>query len=181
MMAKENLPTDPKSQQPAAAPQAAPKQGFTLKKILMIGVPILVVQIGLVYVLVTSFFAPKLASGQQASTTASKVDKNTEDEQSTQIVVIKDVIVNPAGTNGTRFLVTTVGLEVPTVEAKAELEEKEVQTRDVLITILAGKTLAELVTPEDKDSLRVEIERRVNTILRSGKLKSVYISKFIIQ
>jgi flagellar FliL protein len=89
--------------------------------------------------------------------------------------------VNPAGTNGTRFLVTTVGLEVPTVEAKAELEEKEVQTRDVLITILAGKTLAELVTPEDKDSLRAEIERRVNSILMSGKLKSVYISKFIIQ
>jgi len=180
-MAKENLPSDPKAQQTTPAPQAAPKQGFTLKKILMIGGPILVIQLVLVYVLVAKFFAPKAGPEQTDSSAATKVDKKADDEQSTQIVVIKDVIVNPAGTNGTRFLVTTIGLEVPTVEAKTELEQKEVQTRDVLITILSGKTLGDLATQEDKDSLRSEIERRVNTLLKSGKLKNVYISKFIIQ
>jgi len=180
-MAKDIGSPDPKAQQTTPAPQPAPQQGFTLKKILMIGVPVLVVQIGLVYLLISNFFAPRVAAGQQGVATESKTDNKVAEDQTTQIVVVKDVIVNPAGTNGTRFLVTTVGLEVPTVAAKKELEEKEIQTRDVLITILSGKTLNELVTTEDKDSLRAEIERRVNAILISGKLKNVYLSKFIIQ
>ncbi len=147
----------------------------------MIASPVLVLQVVLVYFLVAKFFAPRMANEKEGGSTASVESKASKDEETTQIVVIKDIIVNPAGTNGTRFLVTTVGLEVPNTEAKNELEQKEVQTRDVLITILAGKRLEDLASPENKDSLRSEIQQSVDKILRSAKLKNVYISKFIIQ
>jgi flagellar basal body-associated protein FliL len=169
-MAKETAPTDSKGQQPpaaAATPAAESKKGFSLKKILMIGGPILLVQIVAVYFILTKFFAPAAAQDMHSKPAAE--EKKASEEQTPQIVVVKDVIVNPAGTNGSHLLVTTIGLEVNTAEAKTELEQKEVQTRDILVTILTGKRMDELTTPDQ------------NKILKSGPLNKVYISKFIIQ
>jgi flagellar FliL protein len=179
-MAKEVTPPDPKAQQQQAAPAAtaAPASGWTIKKILMIGGPILLVQIVAVYFLVVKFFAP---SDSEAQTTAAVGEKVVAEEEKPQIVVIKDIIVNPAGTNGSHLLVTSIGLEVSTAETKTELEEKEVQTRDILVTILTGKRMEELSTPEQKENLRKEIHQKIDEILKSSKLKKVYISKFIIQ
>ena len=146
----------------------------------MIGGPILLVQIVVVYFLISKFFAPAVAQNLPAKGTAVE-EKKSGEEQTPQIVVIKDVIVNPAGTNGSHLLVTTVGLEVPTIEGKTELEQKEVQTRDILVTILTGKRMDELTTPEQKEILREEIHLRINKILKAGPLSKVYISKFILQ
>ena len=182
-MAKETAPTDPKdpkAPQPAAVPAPESKKRFNLKKILMIGGPILLVQIVVVYFLISKFFAPAAAQDlHEAGVAAEK--KQASEEQTPLIVVIKDVIVNPAGTNGSHLLITTIGLEVNTLEAKTELEQKEVQTRDVLVTILTGKRMDELTTPEQKELLREEIHQQVNKILKSSRLSKVYISKFIIQ
>lgn len=152
-----------------------------MKKILMFGGPIVLVQIVVIWFLVTKFMSPSTAQGGQQPGAVATEEKKGEGEQTTQIVVIKDVIVNPAGTNGSRLLVTTIGLEVPTPEVKSELEQKEVQIRDVLVTILTGKRLEELAAPDQRETLREEIGQRVNKLLRNTKLKNVYISKFIIQ
>jgi flagellar protein FliL len=180
-MAKETAPTDSKGQQSAAVAAPAPesKKGFSLKKILMIGGPILLVQIVAVYFIITKVFAP--AAAQDLHSKPAAEEKKVTEEQTPQIVVVKDVIVNPAGTNGSHLLVTTIGLEVNTTEAKTELEQKEVQTRDILVTILTGKRMDELTTPDQKELLREEIQQRMNKILKSGPLSKVYISKFIIQ
>jgi flagellar FliL protein len=94
---------------------------------------------------------------------------------------VKDLIVNPAGTNGTRFLLTTVGFEVTTPEGLKELETKDVMVRDALNTILTSKDLATLVNVEGREALRKEIEEKVGSLLRTGTLTNVYFSKFIIQ
>ena len=180
-MAKDSPPLDPKSQQPVPAPAPEAKTGMPLKKILMFGGPIVVVQIVIIYFLVTKFIAPSTGQAPESPSSTPQEEKKGEEHQTTQIVVIKDVIVNPAGTNGSRLLVTTIGLEVPTTEAKVELEQKEVQTRDILVTVLSGKRLEDLAAPEQREALREEICQRVNKLLQSSKLKNVYISKFIIQ
>jgi flagellar basal body-associated protein FliL len=179
-MAKETVPPDPKAPQTEPAPIPEAKKGFALKKILMIGGPIVLVQIVAVYFLISKFFAPAAAQDLPEQKVVAEA-KHSGEEQTPLIVVVKDVIVNPAGTNGAHLLVTTVGLEVSTAEAKTELEQKEVQTRDILVTILTGKRMDELTTPDQKEVLREEIHQRVNKILKSGPLNKVYISKFIIQ
>jgi flagellar FliL protein len=173
-MAKETTAT------PAAtAPAEAPKSdSFNIKKILTIGVPIILVQVVLLYFLFAKFIAPGMSSQTNA-----KEESHGEASvpEQTQVMVIKDIIVNPAGTNGTRFLLTTVGLEIPSPELKLELEGKEVQTRDILNTILTSKGLEELTTPQFKELLRKEILEKLNSTLTKGKIKNIYFSKFIIQ
>lgn len=167
----------------AAAPAAPESKGSSLdiKKVLMIGVPIILIQTALVYFVFVKFVAPGAGHAAPAEQPATEEETSAAKDEPSQVLVIKDLIINPAGTNGTRFLLTTVGFEVPTAEIKAELEQKEVQVRDILNTILASKGLDELTVPQFKESLRKEITDRVNGTLRSGKVRNVYFSKFIIQ
>jgi len=178
-MAKELPPLNQSSTQNADQAAKPPAQPFFTKKIIMIGVPIFLVQLAIIYFLMAKF----IAAPQHAEASAVKAEEEGQKAESlTQnIFLIKDVIINPAGTNGTRFLLTTVGIEVSTPEAQQELEKKEVQVRDMLNSILTSKGLNELVSIEQRELLRLEISKKVGELLKSGKLRNVYFSKFIIQ
>ena len=173
-MAKEQQPPEPaKTAPPAPAPQ-----GMTPMKLVIIGVPLFLVQLAVVYFLVAKFVAPGSPAPAPEQAKAAEQKEGTEAKS---IYVVKDVIVNPAGTNGTRFLLTTVGFEVNGVEREKELEKMEVQVRDVLNTILTSKGLEDLAGNEQREALRKEILQKVSTMLPAGSLTNVYFSKFIIQ
>jgi len=178
-MAKDLTPQNqPSTQNSENAPKASAPSFFS-KKLLMIGIPIFVVQLAVVYFLMAKLV---LAPAHSEPAAAKTEEENQKAESATQnIFLIKDIIVNPAGTNGTRFLLTTVGVEVSTPEAQQELEKKEVQVRDLLNSILTSKGLTELVSTEQRELLRGEISKKIGEMLRTGKLKNVYFSKFIIQ
>jgi flagellar FliL protein len=173
---------------PAPAEKAA-GGGISIKQLLMFGVPVFVVICGLMIWLLPKFIGPPSAAAPENPAVAEskghgeKSEGHGEGESGAEpnIYIVKDVILNPAGTNGTRFLLTTVGFEVSTAEAKKELEAKDVQVRDALNTILTAKSLTTLSTPENRDSIRQEISGRVGKLLRTGELTSVYFAKFIIQ
>jgi flagellar FliL protein len=177
-MAKETqTPDQAKQAPPAAAPATA--QGVTPMKLVIIGIPVFLVQLAVVYFLVAKFVAPSAAAAQAEPAKAAESKESAEAART--IFVVKDVIVNPAGTNGTRFLLTTVGFEINGLEKEKELERREVQVRDVLNSILTSKGLDELVKVEQRETLRKEIFKKVGDLLPSGTLTNVYFSKFIIQ
>ena len=170
---------DPETPQPAEA-QPQPEKKSSLKKyILLIGVPLFLLQVATVYFLTTKFVYPAASHRDPAAPVEESKTPAESEEQ--QIFVVKDLIINPAGTNGTRFLLTTVGFEASTPESKQELEKKELQIRDLLNTVLASKGLEELVDTRQKEKLRGEITVKTNEMLNHGKLRNVYFSKFIIQ
>lgn len=176
-MAKETQPPE-QSKTPPVAPAPAPA-GATPMKLAAIGIPVFLVQLAVVYFLVVKFVAPSAGAAPAEPAKAAETKESADAAKS--IFVVKDVIVNPAGTNGTRFLLTTVGFEINSAEREKDLEKKEVQVRDVLNTVLTGKGLDELVRPDQREALRKEIFQKVAEMLPAGTLTNVYFSKFIIQ
>ena len=100
-MAKELPPLNQSSAQNTDQAAKTPAQPFFTKKIVMIGVPIFVVQLAIIYFLMAKF----IAAPQHAEASPAKAEEESQKtESATQnIFLIKDVIINPAGTNGTRF------------------------------------------------------------------------------
>lgn len=181
-MAKELIPSEQKQEEAPA--EKVPSQPFLSKKLIIIGIPVFIVQLAVIYFLAVKFLSPASpTSAKDPSKEAAKTaeHKDAAEVESQNIFVVKDVIVNPAGTNGTRFLLTTVGFEVSSPECEKELEKKEVQVRDALNTVLTSKGLDELVGMEQREVLRAELAKKVGELLRSGSLSKVYFSKFIIQ
>lgn len=94
---------------------------------------------------------------------------------------IKDLVVNPAGTDGTRYVCATVSLEASTPQAAEEVSARESQVRDRLIEILGARTVGELSSLKVRDDLREEIRESVDELITQGEIEAVYFSNFVLQ
>ena len=110
-----------------------------------------------------------------------KDDENDEAEGAPQhIYSVDDLIINPAGTNGQRLLLLSVGFGVSTEESKKVLEENEIVIKDKILSAMSKKSLSLLSKVEMKDSLKVEIADKINSALPDAKIKNVYFSKYVL-
>lgn len=97
------------------------------------------------------------------------------------VYAIEDIVVNPAGTGGSRFLSVSFGFAVESPSLAKEMEEREAQVRDVLITILSSKTVADLTDPKQKEVMRLQIKKRLSQVLETEELTGVYYTDFVLQ
>ncbi|MCX7984343.1 MAG: flagellar basal body-associated FliL family protein [Bacteroidetes bacterium] len=154
------------------------KPVLTVKTALMVGIPLFIVQVVVVYFLVAKFFG---ADVQPPNSQQRTVEQQHTGGETGKIFVVKDMIVNPAGTNGSRYLLVTVGLEASSSKVYDELQQKEVQVCDVLNALFASKTLWELIDVTKRETLRKEVAKRTSALLTNGTVTNVYFSKYIIQ
>lgn len=98
-----------------------------------------------------------------------------------KLVELANVVVNPAGTQGTRFLMTSVAIAVPTEEAQKALSERQAELRDRITTILESETMAQLTAPGARDSLKLKIAAVVSTIAGPRVAVRIFLPQFVIQ
>jgi flagellar basal body-associated protein FliL len=96
------------------------------------------------------------------------------------VYLVEDIIVNPAGSSGRRFLNATVAL-VYSGKVGSELEKRNVQIRDIMLQTLGSYPIEILSNPAFRDSLRSEILHKVNGVLTTGKVSGVYFSSYVMQ
>lgn len=168
---------------PAPAAESSPYTSLSPAKIIGIGAGAFLLQIAIVYLLIALFLVPKItASGAGQASPAEAAAAQPESHTEGQFVfVVKDLIINPAGTGGTRFLMATVGVETASDEELKSIEKKDVLVRDVLNTILASKTIEMLDDQTRREGLRREIRDSLQRSIHPEKISQVYFSKFIIQ
>jgi flagellar FliL protein len=106
--------------------------------------------------------------------------KEGEGSQS-MVYAIKDIVVNPAGTGGTRFLSVSFGFELGDAALMAEFTEREALVRDALITILSSKTVAQLTDAREKEIARLQIKKRLEQLLETEEIAGVYYTDFVLQ
>ncbi len=182
-MAKKTEDAKMKNNDPAgnAGQEVSSKESaFSMKKMIIFIVPIFIIQVVLIYFLIGKFLSQP-QSPQPVHVNEPQQIETVDTLQDFSVYVVNDIVINPAGTNATRFLLTTIGFEVTSEDTKEELTRKDVQLRDILNTILTSKRLEELVNVDQRALLREEIIAEVNALIRSGSINQVYFSKFIIQ
>ena len=91
------------------------------------------------------------------------------------------VLVNIAGTMGTRYLLANVTL-VGTQPTLRELVDKnDAELRDVAAGVLASKTIADLEKPGARNLIRTELISVFNTVLGEGAVTELFLTEFAIQ
>ncbi len=94
---------------------------------------------------------------------------------------IESIVVNPAGTGGTRYLSCGISFEMGSAEDVKIFEGKAAQVKDVLITILSSKTVDELADIRQRNQMRRQILMIVNRFLAPAQAKAVYLTDFVLQ
>ncbi|NOX36590.1 MAG: flagellar basal body-associated FliL family protein [Calditrichaeota bacterium] len=171
------------------SPQEETKRFSMIK----VGIPVLIIQIIVSYFLANYLIVPMFfdqasahssSRSAEVSEEAAPADSGEDEEQEREYGVIhqlEDIIVNPAESQGSQFLLINLAFEVKSEDDVELLKQREVIVRDILIQLLSGKTLLELDGPDDKELLRKEIIERVSKVLPKGHLYNVYFSNYIIQ
>lgn len=90
-------------------------------------------------------------------------------------------IVNLADPELTMYARVSVTLELSSPEVVTEVQKREPIIRDAVIEILSNKTSRELRSPEGREQLKLEIIKRINTILVQGGIRNVYFTEFVVQ
>ncbi len=91
------------------------------------------------------------------------------------------LIVNLADQGGKRYLRITMELEVSNQEAVAEIDKRLPQLRDAILMVLPSKQYADISGTEGKIALRDELIAKMNAILKTGKINTIYFTEFVVQ
>ena len=162
--------------------------GVSLMRYLPLVAVILVVQIVIAYFIVQWVFTPdEPEEGEVAATEEVAPEPEPESEPAQAVVSViyeklDPIVINPAGTEGLRYLSTTIhfGVSSPEVVAMIEGKNQSSKIRDVLIRVLSAKTIAQL-QPENHAALKDEIQEKLNGFLGKNAVLEVYFQGFVLQ
>lgn len=94
---------------------------------------------------------------------------------------LDNLIVNPAGSQGQRFLMTTVAIEVASEKDLERLRLRDLQLRDEVVAVLGRETLESLTAPGGRDSLRDRLAAAVRPFVSKRARPRVYLPQFVVQ
>jgi len=159
-----------------------PESGSSKKKLLIIiGAVLLVVLIG---VGIALFF---LLQGDDK--------KNADQQQGSQVPVpelnqttdigpmidINDFIVNIISAENNHYVKASFTLELSNKLVLDEAEKRMAQIRDSILLLVGNKTYDELQDLQGKKQLKAELSSKLNAILQTGQVKSIYFTDFVVQ
>ncbi len=130
-----------------------------------------------------------LAQGKQAvaqeTTTESGTEAKSEGKAASDklkvTVSLNKMLVNVAGTMGTRYLMTSVTLVGNTPEFKSKIDENKDQLMDLATGTLCVKTISDLEKPGARNVIRAELMTVFNNALGGPLVKEIYITELAIQ
>ena len=98
-----------------------------------------------------------------------------------QFATIDDLLINPAGSGGKRFLVVSLGVETQEGAVLAELTEKDIVVRDAVLRLLSRRTAEELGAIELRTEIKDEVLSELNDILQKGEIDRLYFTQYLLQ
>lgn len=94
---------------------------------------------------------------------------------------IGDLVVNPAGTEGQRYLLVSIGLEVRSKKDMEAIQQREVVIRDALLNMLARRTIGDLASIDNRNDLKQEMGIMVNQILGRRAVRNLFFTQYVMQ
>jgi flagellar FliL protein len=94
---------------------------------------------------------------------------------------LENLVVNPAGSRGERFLMVSVAFEVPDDETVNQLHEREVQVRDVVSATLESQTMETLTREGAREDLKRQLGSAIARLAGDPTWIRVYIPRLVIQ
>jgi len=107
------------------------------------------------------------------------VDDLTAPEEGSYM--LEELIVNPSGSNGQRFLVVEISLELYNA-AHIELIEKEKQRiKHNMLEVLSSRTVNQLSQLSEREKLRSELATVTNQAIGKRSVRNLYYTKYVMQ
>ena len=130
--------------------------------------------------------APAPTTGTPATTPAPAAAPTPDTKSDKPIVAgkiyrVDNVIVNPAGSDGSRFVMASVVFQIPDDASEQTLRAHDVEIRDQVVGALESMTMAHLTGPHARDSIKVQLLGIARHFLSPQTSVDVFLPQFVIQ
>lgn len=95
-------------------------------------------------------------------------------------LLIGNLVLNPAGSGGTRLLVAAISIDAG-VDTQEILSARDAEARDLLLMILSSRTVDELSDIALRDEIREDLRSALNALLGHDGVHRVFLPQFVIQ
>lgn len=82
---------------------------------------------------------------------------------------------------GSSIIQITFTLQAPNATVFAELQQSSAQIQDAAVGVLHRLTGSEVMRPDGRQAIKRLLAKRVDSLLRSGRITTVYIDSMIVQ
>lgn len=109
------------------------------------------------------------------------VEKKGKEGAASSVYTIDNLVLNPAGSGGTRFLLLSIAFEMKDAAALESIKTRDAELRDAVLVTLGSKTVEQLSDMTARDSLKAELRTATAKALRTRGVRRVYFPQFVIQ
>lgn len=183
-----NEEQQPAENAPAAAPAKAPSPWMPV-------IAVLVLMPAISFAATQFLILPRLRSvlGEQKENGAGgkeaehhggkegKAGKGGEHEAGKFACDFENVVVNLAGSLGSKYLKASFTFNSSNPNLKKLIEENKKQLLDVAINVLSSRSLADLEAPGSKNVVRNDLMAHFNEALHSDLIEQIFLTEFVIQ
>jgi flagellar FliL protein len=100
----------------------------------------------------------------------------------TPVYTIENLVLNPAQSGGTRFLLLSIAFELKDEGSVEELKARDAELRDLVLATVGKRTVEELTDMTIRDSLKVELQGVAKGLLKKkSRVRRIYFPQFVIQ
>jgi|GEM_PF-3231582 len=137
-----------------------------------------------IFFLIVDLIGPALGPVENPAVSGSAADESVAPpvELPGEQWMVEDIVLNPAGTHGKRFL--RLGLAIETKDGLpviTELDTRSAQMRDLLIRQFSSRTIEELSDPVVREEVRLSCIYEINSRLASGEISDIYFTDYVLQ
>lgn len=126
--------------------------------------------------------AAAAATTEEASGEEEHGGKDGEKKAGATVHTMDNLVLNPAGSNGTRFLMAAVAAEVKDEKVKEEMNGRDAELRDAVLRVLGERTVDQLADMSLREGIKKEVIDSLNSRLQSKTaVRRVYFPQFVIQ
>ncbi|WYP24956.1 flagellar basal body-associated protein FliL [Alkalihalobacillus sp. FSL W8-0930] len=79
------------------------------------------------------------------------------------------------------FVRSKYKIQLDSKDALHELEKRDFQVTNVIITTLSGKEATDLSGPDGKLALEEELKEQINELMQEGTVQKVYMTEWVLQ
>ena len=187
MSAKEQAPE-------AAAPESeAPPQGLKAKLPMIAMVVVgLAVGGGTGAAVIGPMVAKKMGKAVPAHADSAAADSTAAAEHGGEgekgkegaepaVHLLENLVLNPAGSGGSRFLLLSVAIEAGSATATTEMTARDAELRDIILTALGSKTVEQLTDMSLREGIKSEVQAAISARFGKTSVKRLYFPQFVVQ
>lgn len=98
-----------------------------------------------------------------------------------KVFLLDNMVLNPAGSSGQRFLLISIALRLKDAAVEADLKARDAEVRDAMLRVLGAKQVEELSDITRRDAIKEELRVALDKIVKPGSVKGLYFPQFVIQ